>query len=1055
MPTAPQRAALLLALLMANLRPLAGQAITTAIVQGTVAGQDSLPIPNAVVELTNTATGQFWRLETSAAGRYFFGMVTIGGPYRVAVRAIGFGPAAKTGLMLTIGQRYTADFSLEPAVAILPELVVQGAANSQANRGRTGPAQLIPDSALRQLPNLNREVVDLAFMSPQASRSPNGQLAIGGQNPRYTSYLIDGGQNSDLYLGGAVAGYGLPHSISPEAVAQLQVLAAPADVRNGEFAGGAINIVTRSGTNAWHGSAFGFFQNDALAGTYVASTPAGNFTSSQYGVTLSGPIVRNHLQFFLNADLQHSVTPDVGPFITDTAGGADLANFGVQYESVVRFDSILTQTYGLESGGIGRNDFRQPASDLFAKLSAQAGANNQLELSDHYGRTTPQYGLNRDDGFGLGSTASENTTTENALRLTWRGLFGRRWSNELSLGYVKYQNEDPSINRAVITVAADNGVMVAHPWNAGGYPFTMGGSTFEFTDNVTVGLGRHVVTFGTHNELLQFQDNSALASGGEWEFGSLDSLARGQPSTYTRTLPGPLPLPGHEVNFRASQLGLYGQDQWAITRHVMLTFGLRVDVPFLPDAGAVNPALRDSLGLETGPLPGGNPLWSPRLGLNYDLGGRGMTFLRGSAGLFSGHPPYLWIFAAYRDQQYLDCEDSDAPHFDPFNPPSTCVTGSLPVPQITVFDRGLKYPQNWKFALGMDQRLPWGLVATVDFLYTYWVNQFYYTDANLTPPIGTAAGEGGRLLYGTIFRDGTATPSRFTSALGPVVRVSNHSGDNAFLASVQLQRQFGSGLGLSASYTYSYVEDAFSVTKFMSGNILRDTPLDGSLEDRAVGTSFFSVPHRVSITGSVTLPLRSRFSLTYQGSSQAPYTYIVNGDVNADGVNQLGFSGGQDVLYVPRDVRPGGDINLVTWDDATKAFVPAPASEYAELDKFISNEECLDHQRGRIMARNSCRNAWFGQLDARLAVDLPTFRGGPIQLTADVTNLPALLHLPDFDPIWTTTYRATDSGESSVPLLELHGYNTVKQRGIYSLARPHLNSVDQVWNMQIGVRYSF
>jgi hypothetical protein len=111
-----------------------------------VAGQDSLPIPNAVVELTNTATGQFWRLETSDAGRYFFGMVTIGGPYRLAVRAIGFGPAARTGVILNIGQRYTADFLLEPAVAILPELVVQGAANSQANRGRTGPAQLIPDS---------------------------------------------------------------------------------------------------------------------------------------------------------------------------------------------------------------------------------------------------------------------------------------------------------------------------------------------------------------------------------------------------------------------------------------------------------------------------------------------------------------------------------------------------------------------------------------------------------------------------------------------------------------------------------------------------------------------------------------------------------------------------------------------------------------------------------------------------------------------------------------------------------------------------------------------
>ena len=103
------------------------------------------------------------------------------------------------------------------------------------------------------------------------------------------------------------------------------------------------------------------------------------------------------------------------------------------------------------------------------------------------------------------------------------------------------------------------------------------------------------------------------------------------------------------------------------------------------------------------------------------------------------------------------------------------------------------------------------MVATVDLLYTYWVNQLYFIDANLTPPTGTAAGEGGRLLYGTIASDGTATPSRYTSAFGSVVQVSSRSGDNALLASVQLQRQFGGGFGLSASYTYSHVEDAFSL----------------------------------------------------------------------------------------------------------------------------------------------------------------------------------------------------------------------------------------------------
>lgn len=1069
MRAAPKRAALLLALLMAPLRSLAGQAITTAAVQGTVAGQDSVPLPNAVVEVINPATGQSWQVETSAGGRYFIGTVTIGGPYQVAVRAIGFGPVVRTGIILSIGQRYTANFFLERAAVGLPEVIVQSVADPQANHGRTGPAQLVSDSALRQL-DLSREVINLADMSPQASRAPSGELAIGGQNPRYTSYLVDGGQNTDLYVGGAVAGYGLPHSISPEAVAQLQVLAAPADVRNGDFAGGAVNMVTRSGTNAWHGSVFGFVQNDALTGSAVSGAPPeGTFTSYQYGATLSGPIVRNRLQFFLNADLQHQVFPDVGPFITDTSNDGVATGIGIRYESVARFDSILTHTFGLETGGMARSNTLQPGSDLFAKLSAQAGANNQLELSDHYARTNPSSGASSEQGrYGLGSMASENTVTENALRLNWRGLFGRRWSNEMSLGYVWNQNETPSANRALITVNADDGQIVASPWNAGGNSSVMGGSTVEFTDNVTVGLGRHVVTFGTHGELLQFQDNSSLASGGEWEFANLDSLALGVPSGYARTLPGPLQVQNPVASFSTQQLGLYAQDQWAITPQVALTFGLRVDIPFLPDPGTPNPALQDSLGLESGNLPGGQPLWSPRLGFNYDIGGRGKTFLRGSAGLFSGHPPYLWIFTAYRDPETLNCTGADVPHFDALNPPTTCATGSAPVPQITVFAPGFKYPQNWKFALGLDQRLPWGLVATVDILYTYWVNQSYFTDANLTPPVGAAAGEGGRLLYGAIDSGGTAFPSRYTSAFGPVVQVSSRGGDNAFLASVQLQRQFGTGFGLSASYTYSQVEDAFSLVNFMSGNNLRVTPLDGSLADRAVTTSFFSVPHRVSIVASVGLPLRSRLSFIYQGSSQAPYTYVVSpgsdnsdianfGDVNGDGINQLGWAtGAQDIVYVPRDVRPGGDISLVT-QDSTGALFPAPASTYASLDQFITSQQCLNQQRGRIMARNSCRSPWRGSLDARLAVDLPTARGQSFQFTLDVANLPGLLHLPEFAPLWTKTYRHYSFVDdlANVPLLELDGYDTARQRGIYSFDPPQLNADYQYWNLQLGVRYSF
>ena len=1059
----PRAAGCLLVLLFAAARPIVGQTVTTAIVQGTVTGRDSVAIANAEVEVLNPSTGQFWRVRTSATGRYFFETVTIGGPYRVSVRAMGFTPVTKTGIVLNVGQRFIADFILQPAVAILPDVVVLSASDPAANHGRTGPAQVISESAVDQLPDLNRDVTDLVLMSPQANvAAPYGDIGIGGQNPRYTTYMIDGGQNTDLYFGGLVGRLGLQRSISPEAVAQVQVLVAPADVRNGDFAGGAVNIVTRSGTNEWHGTVFGFFQGSTLGGVDGAgASPLADYSTPAIGLTLGGPIVKNELQLFVNADLQRRVDPDVGPFVTRSDGSAD-SNIGIRYQSIARFDSILSHVYGYATGGSGRSDSRVPASDLFAKLSAQAGANDQFELSDHFQRTASVAGPGRGFGYyGLGSMTTEYDVTENALQLIWRSVQGGKWSNELSVGYLWSQQANPGDQRTVIDVAADRGAMQASPYNAGGYLSQLITTTAEFTDNATIGLGSHVVTLGTHDELLGFHDNQFLFSGGEWQFNSLDSLARGLPSFYDIRLPGPDAPSGPTANFPVVQLGLYAQDQWALTREMMLTYGLRMDVPFIPQSGVLNTALRDSLGLETGQFPSGHPLLSPRVGVNYDVGGRGMTFLRGSVGLFTGQPAYRWFANGYHDsgaeQLRLTCEGSDVPAFDPYHPPTACGTSAEAVPVITVFDRDLKYPQNWKFSLGVDQRLPWGIVATGDLLYTYWVNQLYFSDANLTGPTGVAAGEGGRLMYGTMDANGNGTPSRINPAFGPVVLVSNRSGDRAFVASVQLQRQFGSGFGLSASYTYSHAEDAFSLSRFNSPSILSDTPLEGTVADRRVTTSLYNVPQRVSIMASVGLPLGARFSLIYEGSSQSPYTFVVSGDVNADGINaggeEYGLSG-QDIAYIPRDVRPGGDIELVSLD-ASGALVPANAAEYKKLDAYISGIPCLNRQRGQILARNSCSDPWFSQINARFAVHLPAVRGQSMQLMLDVINVPALLHLPAFSPLWTTNYRSIAGGEPTVTLLQLEGYDTATQRGIYSLVTPPPTLVPQQWNMQLGVRYSF
>src|SRR5207237_3542876 len=194
------------------------------------------------------------------------------------------------------------------------------------------------------------------------------------------------------------------------------------------------------------------------------------------------------------------------------------------------------------------------------------------------------------------------------------------------------------------------------------------------------------------------------------------------------------------VTFHTRQIGLYAQDRWSPTHALTLTAGLRIDVTFLPDAVATNASLKAALGIDTGMLPSGALLWSPRLGFNSDLGGEGRTFIRGGIGLFSGRPPYAWVGSAYRDDgthsSFLSCDGGEVPSFDPLNQPITCASGVQATPQVTVFDPRLSFPQNQKGALAADHRLPAGIAGTVDVVCLRAGQARDFTAANLGPPEG-------------------------------------------------------------------------------------------------------------------------------------------------------------------------------------------------------------------------------------------------------------------------------------------------------------------------------
>jgi hypothetical protein len=1016
---------------------LVAQGVTSAAVQGVVTQEGGVPVEGALVEVQNPATGQRLQAVTRANGRYFLENVPPGGPYRISARAIGFRGATREEVRLTLGQRFTADFRLERQVVEVEGVEVAAEVNPLINTGRTGAAQSISETAIENLPLLGRNFTDLIVAAPQVAAVGGGGPSIGGQNNRLNNIQIDGAVNNDLFgLGstGTSGGQAGAKAISLEAVKEFQVLVAPYDVRQGSFTGGLVNAVTRSGDNTFHGSVFGYLQNESFVGD-LAGVEATAFHTTQYGGTLAGPILRDRLHYFAAVDIQDEAAPFVGPDVVEAVGGGGTADC----QSLI----AAVEGEGYDAGTCGEFTIENPNPTVFAKLDWSPGLNHRVTVS--YNRVTAeedQITRTQNGAWQLTGGGNFFETTTNALRLNWAGVFSNRISNDLIVGYQTIRDRRaPDTPFPTVILFSGTGSLVT-----GAERFSQANSLdqdiLELTDNLTFDLGRHRVTVGTHNEFFSFTNTFFPRSIGEWTFGTVDSLDAGLPREYRRNLelrPG-----GGTAEFDVAQWGFYLQDQFTVGGRLNVTAGLRLDLPTFGESPETNPGLQDSLGVDTGAFPSGNALWSPRLGLNFDVFGDGTTSLRGGVGLFSGRPAYVWMSNAYTGTGLTTAEitcrasSGNVPGYtlDPAAQYDTCVGGSTPAPPKSTpafFDEDFKFQQNFKAAIGLDQQLPWRMVGTVDLVYTRWTNSMYVEDINLLGPQGTLPGEGGRVLYGAA---GSGTPLRPSSAYNAVLRHHNKGEDRSYQATFQLQKRFSDNLEFNAGYTYSDAKDLISTSNSQAFSNYGFATLDGTIADRNLTTSTYDRPHKITVSGTLHLPARVSVSMLYTGISGTPYGYVVNGDINSDGVGGTNREF-NDLFYVPRNAS-----------DFTVA--PTSTRTYAELEEYIGGEECLSSQRGRVMERNSCRNAWINLLNARLAWNAPTFGGQGVELSWDIFNLLNLVN-DDWGQVKETSFF------EQTQLVRQTGFDGVNQRGIYEITLPTRDRLQNGtrWRMQFGARYSW
>lgn len=1007
------------------------QGISGGAIQGRIATAAGEWFSNARVSLVDSSTGRYQRGVSGTTGRFFFENVPVGGPYTLEVRAIGFVPTAITGIVVHLGDRLTRDVVLSPFAHQLEAVVVNPGREHDAGAG--GPVHDIPGEAVRSLPLRKRDFVGLLAMAPQAAGAPN--LSINGQHTRLNAIQVDGGTASD-FLGlnvtpGANVG---ARALSLEALRELRILIAPFDVRQGGFSGGLINAVTRSGTNQHQQAAFVNFGGNRLVGPDTGGGVSDAFSTLQFGASVGGPVIRDRLHYFVVADLQAEAFPAGGLGIDDPlVGGSD---------SLAARVALVTRTqYGFDPGGSDSPILRQPNRTLFTKLSWQPASAHLLELTTNYTDARSDGLIRSDtrDGWQLSGSGSERHVRNVTSRLKATSTIGV-FANELIASVTTVNAGIASVIRAPIFLVGPGKTPLSVGSTRAAQDVRTNQRVVELTDNVTWNHGDHTVTTGVQGQLLHFYDNFFPHRWGLWTFANVDSLARGVAERYDLALALPARPSGPVADFDPYQIAGYLQDRWNATQRLTLTAGARIDAPFF-GYPAQNPALLANAALgriDTHRLPSGNAVFSPRVGVAYDAGSDRDWLIRGGAGGFAGHAPYIYVVNAFantgQEQAILTCRLANgvpSPTTNVDRLPTQCVNGATTAakPTVTVFDPAFRFQQAIKYDIGVEHTVRGARIA-MDLIHSRTRNTPFMRDLNVVE-LGTSVE--GRTMYGQLTpRPGgvtVTTARRDSAAFGPIFEYGNRSADRSTSLTLEAGKTWTGGL-VQIGYTWSRSVDVMS---FGGANGLMTmgsaNPLDGTMTSRRLRRSARDIPHNFVATAIAPAWFGVTVSGLFRLRSGTPYAYLAGGDPNADGFLN-------DLVYVPRD-----SLDVTLSDPAA----------YGALDAFIRSDACLRGQRGSIIARNSCRNPRVMSFDSKFAkrVRLRSRHGAEIGL--DIFNVPNLLRRQ-----WGLV-RETAAGEG-LNLLSVSGYDVALNRPRYTAVTPARARVVtdlSRWRLQLGARVEY
>ncbi len=1040
-----------------------GMSITKALAQSTnaslygkVSDEMGESLPGATIIVKNESTGFQTGTVTNAEGKFTFNQLPLGGPYTVKASFVGYADKVQNGLTLNQSDRLNLSFALTESVAELEQVVItsQGLTN---RIDRFGESTAITSQELKKVPVQNRNFTDLGSLSPLAG----GGINLGGQRRTSTNITLDG-VNARNQLTAGELGRG-PYTVSMEAIREFEVATNVYDVTQGRQAGGAFNVVTKSGTNTWSGSLFTYHRADWLANKYDirGNEREQDFTTTQWGLSLGGPIIKDKMHIFLAFDRQDDQSPF---FIADIRNESDEQALGITKENLDRVISIARDLYGVSSTlpQVGAFERKTTANTFFTRIDWQLSPKHRLTLRNNFSKWNNPESVDDNNNIVFLETYSNYSSMENSTMLSLRSALSSNFLNEFKLQYQHAERKfEPNqgipftnIPRAIteVTSVLPDGKSRKVTVQFGGQRFTPEANLEKQVQLINTSYltkGNVNFTFGTDNMLTYLDTYLSNEQNGRFFFKSIEDLELKNPFRYQREVP----LQGTpDVQQWVLDASVFGQAQFTLHPDVSTTLGLRWDVTSFLTAADYNPVVEQQFGIRTDESPTDWNNIQPRFQMTWDIGGQKRNILKIGGGAFAAQPHY---YAQVNNIQnsgtklaeiFLDVENGDViptPNFDAYREDPTSIPGTEyvsvnPVSTINLISKDFQVPYTWKANVNYNHLFSNWLRLGVNLLYGYTVNNYHYFDRNMVnDPYFTLENEGNRGVFvpaSTISATGFTSNinARITDQAGRVMELVSEGKLRQMTAVIDAEVQLPKDGSLYASYTLNKTEDNTSYNCCVANSATLFLPVASDprvLGDLSPSDNDFG--SKLVVYGTSPTFKGFNFGARFSGVGGTRYSFVVNRDLNGDFVNI------NDLAYVFDPNNPNTPIEIAS---GLQGVLADPGVEE-------SAKEYIRENYGRIIERNGGRNPFYGTVDLRLAKMIRTFRSQSIELSVDVFNFANLLNKE-----WGGRYAL---GRQN--LLNVQGFDQETSQYSYEV-NPSVGKTQKSgtpYQIQLGVRYAF